>query len=188
MIGVETNSSSRFIDHTFATTWEQFVSDIEKGLKHLTKGQSSGSGSSSGSSSSSSSSSDSNVQVEIEYNGLTYTLEKRRVLSFSSNHLDDVSTAQRMFSMYGIKGFILFSPSASSSSDCIPSMKMTISSAFITAVKAINFVALPAFFSYSVVASDMSNLKVRLIFHRYHSILRVMSLIHILRAYLGTTR
>merc|ERR1719223_1999232 len=93
--------------------------------------------------------------------GLTFVLETRKLASHV-NHLDDVSTVPRMFTMYDIKSFILFSPSASSSADCVPSAKMTISSAFITAVKAVNAVVpltLPAFFSFTAVATDLSNLK-----------------------------
>jgi hypothetical protein len=147
--GVETNEVSRFIDHTCATPWESFVADIEKGLKHLTSRQNSIHNECCG------------KRIDIEYQGLSYVLEMRKLPS-QTNPLDDVSTVSRVLTMYGMTSFVLFSTSPSSSADCAPSAKMTVCSAFITAFQASNAVtpiALPAFFSYTAVDSDLSNLK-----------------------------
>eukprot|EP01038_Epipyxis_sp_PR26KG_P012201 gene12201-16344_t len=78
--GVETNESSRFIDHTFATPWESFVSDIENALKQLLSPGTTVNGAGTNSPIGNNRESKlENHKIEIIYLGLSYIIQKKKI-------------------------------------------------------------------------------------------------------------
>jgi hypothetical protein len=174
--GVETNEYSRFVDHTLATPWETFISDIEKSLRLLNK-------LTIASNSPKSQVIELNLyerellnlpnvvshtnlydpnyinkKISIKYSEIEFVIEEFSTLNSSFLHSSSTSQQSWITKLLGFPSFLLFyyssegiissvtSPTSSVVHNIL-SMKTTILSAFTIAVKAVTDLFLPIFFT-----------------------------------------
>eukprot|EP01035_Chromulina_nebulosa_P027173 gene27173-35693_t len=139
--GVETNAASRFIDHTQATPWESLVSDIEKGIKVLQKR---------------SVYTMNQATIEIFFLTLPFSLRKIKNDSFPSSSLRRLSDGFDLYEpnwlskTFDINGWYLLFQFASTETHKYPTaLQATVFSAFMTALRSIEAVEIPVFFTYA---------------------------------------
>lgn len=156
VVGVETNESSRFIDHTLATPWEELIVSLENSIKALIEGEmlhnySIGSrGDSITSAYGGSSSSSPLNHIDIQYSGQHYRLERRVVGEKKVVDVTKSSPLKKVYksdstwlrSTYGMKSFLVLSQ-GSPTGEYSASVQTSIRSAFIIAVKHLKALPVP---------------------------------------------
>jgi hypothetical protein len=165
--GVETNEFSRFVDHTFATPWETFISDIEKSLRLFNKLLRAVYVSHSSIIELNMYDKELlnlphniyniydanylNKKIVLKYLEMEFVIEEFSLFSVASS-----SQSSWIHQLLEFPSFLLFYYTPNSSGDSNMNMKTTILSAFNIAVKAISDLFLPIFFTME--KFDRSNL------------------------------
>jgi hypothetical protein len=142
--GVEVNEFSRFIDHTLATPWETFVSDIEKRLKTV-QGHSAVSSSNT-------------AHGSVEFMGIEFEVQKA-VIYYHSQNFRGSNLPEKLLRLISKKKrnamttIFIYATESNGNNAIDPSLRSSILSALSVAIRSLPELTLPVFFTLNSLKS-----------------------------------